>query len=221
MATVFDAQSSTNGTNVTSLSIPAFTVGSGANRAVVAYYLGWNDTIGVAASLGADPGMSVISGTDGGGTTAIVLLGRITTLTGSQTASMSWTNSQINVVGGVMTFTGANQTTPFNNGTFGSAVSLSVTSTSGDLTTTGCAASASGNVQTGAGDTGPGTGTIIHTWTGAIDNLTTNRTRQFFRENGSNTSTSQSIYGISGVNVVQAAAAAGVPSLLMAPVIAA
>jgi len=213
MATTFDSQSSAKGTNATSLSIPAFTVGSGANRLVVAHYLGWADTVGVTAALGADPTMSVIAGTDGTTNSATVSLYRITTLTGSQTASMSCTNAQANLIGGVITFIGADQSTAPNNGNWiANNPSNTITSGNGDLTTTGGAAIAGGTVQAGAGDTGPGTGTTTHTWTGAVNDLTTNQTRRFFQENGSSASV-MGVYGISGANVVQVAATGPDPGI--------
>jgi hypothetical protein len=92
----------------------------------------------------------------------------------------------MNVDVGVITVSGADQTTPCTNGTFVAAnnsgattTSLTVTSTSGDLTATvafnqnqwlspftnqtlkwGIDSSVAG------GDIGPGTGTTTHTWTG-------------------------------------------------------
>jgi len=110
---------------------------------------------------------------------------------GSQTATVSWTGSMDADVG-VITVSGANQTTPCTNGTFvafanspGVNSSLTITSNSGDLT-----ASVAGNgnqwvspftnqtlkwgidhSQAG-GDIGPGTGTTTHTWTGQFSGNT-------------------------------------------------
>src|SRR5206468_2845240 len=104
---------------------------------------------------------------------------------GSQTATVDWSN-KMRVDVGVITVSGADQTTPCINGTFAATnsapaqtTSVTVTSNPGDLTASvgytanrwmspltsqmlkwGIDSSATG------GDIGPGTGTTTHTWTG-------------------------------------------------------
>lgn len=227
MAAVYDSSGSAAANNVTSLTTAAFTIGAGANKAVMGDYTGDTNTIGITASLGTDAAMTIISGSDGGATSATVCLGRITALSGSQTAAFSWTNAQVSVAIAAKVATGVHQTTPFNNGNFtsataGTTLALAITSTSGDLTATAAAASSGAgapgpltsdrtrrwNRETTplsifygfAGDTGPGTGTTTHTWTAL----------------------NTSLYGVSGANFVQAAGgAAGVQSILLSPIIAA
>lgn len=166
-----------NTTGAQSASIP-ITIGGGANRALVLYCAFANDTTGIAASIGGT-NIPIIAGADGGGTTGTVMLGVQAPPTGAQTISITWTNNQRFAVAAV-SFTGVDQTTPFNHGTFngGGGTSLSVTSTSGDLTTTGVWASDGSAATTNqtketftgtsivgvAVDIGPGTGTTTHTW---------------------------------------------------------
>ena len=103
---------------------------------------------------------------------------------GSQSATVSWTNS-MHVDVGVITVSGADQTTPTTNGTFdasnsagGPTTSVTITSNPGDLTASVAATfgtwlspftsqSLKWGVDLGAvgGDIGPGTGTTMHTWT--------------------------------------------------------
>jgi hypothetical protein len=134
------------------------------------------DTVGISGTIGGET-LTIVSGTDGGVTTGTVMLGKATGLTGAQTVSLSWTNAG-DVGAGAISATGVDQATPFNNGSFvASTGSLSITSTSGDLTssiTTGTASITTnqtskwsqsiGAIFTG-GDIGPGTGTTTHTWT--------------------------------------------------------
>ena len=181
MAVLFDATATVSGSNVTSLTTPSFTIGSDSNRAAI---LGLNQsTNGGVSFSGSCGGVSatLISGTD---TTSsrnprAQQWQVIAPASGTQTASMSWTNVQSGRLG-VVTASGVDQTTPANNGTSatsasGTTRSLSITSTSGDLTVDaaggdGGALSAPTQTQrwsgsTGAGSTGPGTGTTTHSWT--------------------------------------------------------
>jgi hypothetical protein len=151
MSVAFDAvgaaQSGVGGT-ATSISI---TLGSGPNTAVVVGFTGSVDTTGFACSMaGGAEVFTLISGTDGGGTTGTVMFGKATSLTGAQTIGCSWTNGQDFGVDAI-SFTGVNQATPFNNGTFTSGASplgISVTSANGDLTTTVVEVSASAAIGT-------------------------------------------------------------------------
>jgi hypothetical protein len=172
--------------STTSASTPAFTIGSGANRAaMIMVSMGANTATGVTASLGGVAG-TLVPGTDSGTTTSArtMIFQVINPPSGSTTATVSWTNA-MNAVVSVITVSGANQTAPVANGTFvgfanspSNATSLTITSTPGDLTasvayttaawvapftnqtlTWGPAASVT------AGDRGAGTGTTTHTWT--------------------------------------------------------
>ena len=180
MAVAFDNVASTSGVAVTTLTTPAFTVGSAANRAVELQFAASADTVGITASLGTDPNMTIVAGTNGGATTGTVILSRITALTGSQTATASWTTSQ-DVSIGAITASGVNQTTTMDGGQNGAVTTLTITSVNGDLTTSdiiSTTAQTTNQTQRWAeapginfskGDTGPGTGTTTHTWTGVTN----------------------------------------------------
>src|SRR5260370_20445115 len=94
------------------------------------------------ASLGGVNG-TLIPGTDSGTTATIrtLIFQVINPPSGSQTATVSWTNS-MNADVGVITVSGADQTTPGTNGTFVASnsspaiTSVTITSKPGDLTTT-------------------------------------------------------------------------------------
>lgn len=103
---------------------------------------------------------------------------------GSQTIAVSWTGAAVSVCGAV-SVTGADQTTPVNNGTFAFSTSgvptVSITSNSGDLSIATLSlesgSAATGSTQTekwnirqsfaigGAGSIGTGgAGPIVHAW---------------------------------------------------------
>ena len=103
---------------------------------------------------------------------------------GAQTATASWTNSVTGADVGVTTVSGADQATPCTNGTFFAGnsrpvtTSVTIASTTGDLTASVAYTNSSWAVpytnQTlkwgldsgqGGADIGPGTGTTTHTWT--------------------------------------------------------
>src|SRR5205085_10664288 len=139
----------------------------------------------VTATLGGVTG-TLVPGTDSGTTdTARTMIFRvINPPSGAQTATVSWTTSMTADIG-VITVSGADQTTPATNGTFYAATSapsasasVIITSNPGDLTASigythdswatpftnqtlkfGVDSAAVG------GDIGPGTGTTTHTWT--------------------------------------------------------
>jgi hypothetical protein len=171
---------------VTSASTPAFTIGSGANRAaMIMVAMSANNATGITASLGGVPG-TLVAGSDTGTTAGYrtLIFQVVNPPSGSQTATVSWTTSMHAVVG-VMTVSGADQTTPVTNGTFAAfnsapnnTTSVIVTSNPGDLTAsvafTGAAWVAPYTNQTltwgpvssaVAGDRGAGSGTTTHTWT--------------------------------------------------------
>ena len=171
---------------VTKVTTPAFVVGSGANRAaMIMVAMTSNGATGITASLGGVAG-TLIPGTDSGTTTTYrtMIFQVINPPSGSQAATVSWTGSTHCDVG-VITVSGASQTTPTNNGTFSgsksaptSSMSVTITSNPGDLTaSTGFTQdgwkspytnrSLKWGIDSGVagGDIGPGTGTTTHTWT--------------------------------------------------------
>src|SRR5437667_2008128 len=171
---------------VTTVSTPAFTIGSGTNRAaMIMVAMGGNNATSITASLGGVSG-TVVAGSDSGATTAIrtLLFCVSNPPSGSQTATVSWTTS-MNVDVGVITVSGANQTTPCTNGTFAATnsaptatTSVTITSNPGDLTAsmgatenTWVSPFTNQTLKWGVdasevgGDIGPGTGTTTHTWT--------------------------------------------------------
>ena len=171
---------------VTSVTTPAFVIGSNTRRAaMIMVSMTANNATNITASLGGVNG-TLIPGTDTGTTAAgrTLIFQVINPPSGSQTAKVSWTTS-MNVDVAVITVSGANQTTPCINGTFSAAnsspaatTSLTITSNPGDLTASvGYTQDAwispftnqtlKWGVDSGAvgGDIGPGTGTTTHTWT--------------------------------------------------------
>src|SRR5207248_3701781 len=125
-------------------------------------------------------------GTDSGATATgrTMIFQVINPPSGAQTATVSWTTS-MNAEVGVITVSGADQTTPTNNGTFSAATSspsaatsVTITSNPGDLTASvgytddeWFAPYTNQTLKWGVdsgivgGDIGPGTGTATHTWT--------------------------------------------------------
>ncbi len=189
MSVAYDnAASSAITTGVTTVSV-SLTVGSGANRVAIIGLCFMSDTpTGISCSLGGVSG-TLVSGTDSGTTDTAeraMLFSVVNPPSGSQTATASWTTSATASIG-VITVSGANQSTPTNNGTYSyngaSATNgVTITSTSGALTTSVCAnsgenlLSSSQTAEWGSstfplnggdfagGDIGPGTGTSTHTW---------------------------------------------------------
>jgi hypothetical protein len=176
---------------VTTLTTPAFIIGSRTNRAaMIMVTMSANNATGIRASLGGVSG-TLIPGTDTGTTATFrsLIFQVINPPSGSQTATVSWTGS-LNADVGVITVSGANQTTPCTNGTFAAfdsspsvSTSVTVTSNPGDLTASiGTTANqwispfTNQTLKWGldsasaGGDVGPGTGTTTHTWTGQFAN---------------------------------------------------
>jgi len=172
---------------VSTVTTPAFTIGSGSNRAaMIMVSMSGNKATSITAGLGGVSG-TVIPGTDSGTTASVrtLIFQVINPPSGPQTATVSWTNGALNVDVGVMTVSGADQITPCTNGTFAASsstpvatTSVTITSAPGDLTasvglTTDAWVTPFTNqtlkwgvdsAETG-GDIGPGTGTTTHTWT--------------------------------------------------------
>jgi N,N-dimethylformamidase beta subunit-like protein len=171
---------------VTTANTPAFTIGSGTNRAaIIMVVMSANNATNITASLGGVRG-TLVPGTDSGATARIrtLIFQVINPPTGSQSATVFWTTA-MNVDVGVITVSGADQTTPCTNGTFvannsngAATTSVTITSNPGDLTASvGFTADAWATPFTNqmlkwgvdsavaGADIGPGTGTTTHTWT--------------------------------------------------------
>lgn len=175
----------TIGASVSTITTPAMTVTNNANRAgLIGVAWGANSMTGITGDIGGTAG-SVVTGTDS--TTAkgyrTLMIGVTAPPNGSQTATVSWTGATSVMIGAVAT-SGVDQTTPFNNGTFASGSdglpTLTITSTSGDLTSDVETNSANSHADTtnqtlqwsqgttgfsGGGGSGPGSGNTTHTWT--------------------------------------------------------
>ena len=107
---------------VTTITTPAFTIGSGANRAaMIMVTMSANNATNITAILSGVNG-TLIPGTDSGTTATLRTLAFqvINPPSGSQAATVSWTTS-MNADIGVITVSGADQTTPCTNGTFAAA----------------------------------------------------------------------------------------------------
>jgi len=162
-------------------------VGTGANRAaMIMVVMTANSAKGMSASLGGVAG-TLCPGTDSGTTATLrTLIFQVTSPpAGLQTATVSWTNS-LNADIGVITASGADQTTPCTNGTFVASnsspspgTSVTIASNPSDLTASVVITSDSSvapftnqalvwgiDQSVTGGDIGPGTGTTTHTWTG-------------------------------------------------------
>jgi hypothetical protein len=172
---------------VSTVTTPAFAVGSGVNRAaMIMVTMSTNTATNITASLGGVTG-TVIPGTDSGTTASMraLIFQVINPPSGAQTATVSWTDVPMNANVGVITVSGADQTTPCTNGIFAASdstpsatTSVTITSSPGDLTAsvgyTGDGwippftnQSLRWGVDSGesGGDVGPGTGATTHAWT--------------------------------------------------------
>ena len=164
---------------VTTITTGSFTISGSDRAAMVCLSAVGNPGAITSMSCGGQSG-SAVSGAAGDDATWWHNIYRvIAPATGTQTASATWANALVAMVS-VITATGCNQTTPVNNGNYAEAasatVSVSITSTSGDLTATFSGDDLTGVVHStnqtirlsGAeigADTGPGTGTTNHQWT--------------------------------------------------------
>lgn len=186
MAVIFDNTASATIAAGVSITTASFAVTANPNRAALLALStnNGNNITGITASLGGVNAVAV-PGADSGATAQRVLMFSVTAPpSGSQTATVSWTGNADGTFGAV-TASGVDQNTPVTNGTSasgsGATTSVTITSNAGDLTVDavevaqGAALTAptqtprwnvnsSGN-QTGAGSTGPGSGTATHQWT--------------------------------------------------------
>jgi hypothetical protein len=171
---------------VTSVTTPAFIIGSGTNRAaMIMVTMSGNGATSITARLGGVGG-TLIAGTDSAKTATVrtLIFQVINPPPGSQTATVSWASGALDVDVGVITVRGADQTTPCTNGTFAATnssltptTSITIASNPGDLTASVAytedvwvgpftTQTLKWGVDDGAagGDIGPGTGTTTHTW---------------------------------------------------------
>jgi hypothetical protein len=194
-AVAFDAVAH-NSTSVNGTSIPNFTltIGGGVTNGAVVVGVSFESTVptGVGVTIGGTSANLVSNTTATNGTVTQTLIYCLATgsSTGAKTITVTWTGTS-GAGAGAISFSGADQTTPCNNGnnaipTTGgtpTAESISITSTSGDLTfdwnnNNGGNTQPTAPNQTSrfsfthadfnnasAGSTGPGTGTATHTWT--------------------------------------------------------
>src|SRR3989442_5001360 len=115
MAATFDNKVTVDNFTVTSLTTGAFTVGSGENRAACLALAMYTAITGVSGSLGGVGASLVASTSVFNNFTGSQLWAVIAPPSGSQTATMSWTTASSASLS-VTTVTGADQTTPMNNG---------------------------------------------------------------------------------------------------------
>lgn len=172
----------------TTLTTPSVDISTNPNRAG---FMGLEFAGGLASTptsiTGSIGGVSavLVPNTDSGSTLSnarSLILGVTAPPTGSQTGTASWTNAPSFATLGISVTTGVDQTTPFNNGTFAAnqvgPASVQITSANGDLTHDSAANNASftstnqtqrwnDTSNAGGGASGPGTGTVTHTWSGA------------------------------------------------------
>lgn len=157
---------SATGTGVSTVTTGSMTITSNANRAG-AVLVAWsaNNQTGITASIGGTASATV-TGTDSGTSLGYRNLIRsvIAPPSGSQTATIGWTNACNAIVGAVAT-SGVDQTTPMNNGTFAFHASnatptINVTSNSGDLTV---------DVECDAGGINPTSPTQTQLWVGKVN----------------------------------------------------
>lgn len=186
MAVGYDNSAAVRDFSVTTATTPSFTIGGSDRAGLLQFILHSTSVSGISGSIGG-ASCSAVAGTQQSVNNKYQeIWGCVNPATGSQTGTLSWTTAT-NVELGAITFVGANQSggsSTFNNGNavnhgFGTGGSIQITSSSGDLTTTCCGPEfGSGNLVTSdqtdrwaastlmAGDTGPGTGTTTHVWTG-------------------------------------------------------
>jgi hypothetical protein len=180
-AVAFDNYVSAATTNQSTLTSSSFTITNASNRAaILCVYTRSNRTI-TSASVGG-VSASAISGADiaGNASDRIQCWGVVNPPSGSQTATVNLDSTEVNAFKfGVITASNVDQTTTFNHGNsaqdYVNSRAISITSTSGDLTSTAIGDSGAASFTTTqtkkydivniAGDIGPGTGTTTHTWT--------------------------------------------------------
>ncbi|MBA7553201.1 hypothetical protein ES705_45788 [subsurface metagenome] len=145
MAVAYDAVASDTVFNGTSFTTAAFTIdiGSIGNRAAsVGLHHSSNDATSISVTVGGQSG-SELADTVSSNNERVLLFGVKAPAQGSQTGSAAWTNS-VSGVFGVITVTGADQSTTFNgaqtdvdNGS-SNDIDLAMISNNGDLTITHC-----------------------------------------------------------------------------------
>lgn len=192
-AVAYDNSNSAGTASATSLSF-SLTIGSGSNRAIAIGCAWSNKAITAdAVTVGGTnaPAVANTTATNGSNSDMTKIYALANPASGSQTISISWTTAAVAVCGAV-SVTGADQTTPLNNGNTNTsaanaAPTVSVTSNSGDLTFA-VANIDSGNTIAGAsnterwnirqsftlgtaGQTGSGAGTESLSWTTATSSF--------------------------------------------------
>lgn len=189
----YDSQATNIGFGVTTLTTATFTITASANRAALIGLSFLTDITGntfSTISCSAVTGTAIASGAiwDASAVVGCKAFQVIAPTNGAtKSATLTWSTSATAEIG-VMTASGVDQTTPFNGVGTGSKtdltpISLSVTSTNGDLTATilgdnaGSTGATSNQTRKVAGsvigmDVGPGTGSTTHTWTHSSSKFT-------------------------------------------------
>jgi hypothetical protein len=179
----YDAESPLSGAYQASPATWTLTMGAGSNGAakVGLIFNGGSAPPGLAVSVG---GNSATAAPGAAGGTSIYVIDYCVAMgsaSGAQTVTVTWTGGgSFYVAGGAISAHGVKQSAPCINGNFSSSTSITITSASGDLTTTTYGGGAAGTTNKtlkwssnaaatyyGNGDIGPGTGTTTHTWTGS------------------------------------------------------
>jgi hypothetical protein len=190
MAVLFDnALLLQTAASTNSFTSSAFTISGSANRAAMVHIILQDTGVTISSvSIGGVAGAAIAGAAcvETNGVT-VLIWGVKAPPSGSQTCTIT-TSIAATFIFGIIACTGVDQTTAFNNGT-GDVIAdadapLSVTSNTGDLTST-CVYNQSANTistdrtaKWGAtvesdfrgGDIGPGTGTTVHTWSDGVFN---------------------------------------------------
>ena len=180
MAVTYDAVKEAFDFGVTTLNSGNFTIGAGADRAAIVVLACLADPGAITSVTCGGQSGTAIPGASGNNTYWWFAAYKvINPASGTQSASVTWTNSVTACVG-VITATGVDQTTAVNGGNYAQAaadnVTIQITSTSGDLTATFSAndnASTTGSTNQTSRlatvempiDTNGGGGTTSHIWT--------------------------------------------------------
>jgi hypothetical protein len=177
MAVTFDNSNSGSTEANTTLSV-TLNIAAGANMAIVVHIVADGAETGITVSGAGASGWAAIPGANDGVGGHITMWGATAPSSGSQTVTASWTGAA-ELVMGVTTYIGVDQTTPFANGTYAATNTVNITAVNGDMTvdTVGVNGNVSGPTQTqtfidmSANDYSEGssrasaTGTMTHTWT--------------------------------------------------------
>lgn len=186
MALAVDTATSATANSGTSLSWTHTGAASPSNYlAVVGCYVAPTGAGDITSVTYGGQAMTLIAAQTAGGGTAerVSLYGIINPPVGSQTVQINFAGTVGLVSAGAITFTGADQATGWHNSNTNSGtaatIALTITSATGEITTTAAGADNNTNAPTttqtarwtrttfieAGGDTAPGAATVTHTWT--------------------------------------------------------